>query len=108
MKTNNTKESRKVEPTTLLGFMELLPDEQMLFDRMLNTIRESYELFGFIPLDTPVIERSNVLLVKGGGDTDKQIYRFKKGDNDLALRFDLTVPLAKYVAKYYSKLQFPF
>ena len=108
MKKNIKKGLGKVEPTTLLGFMELLPDKQMLFNQMLDTIRESYELFGFIPLDTPVIERSNVLLAKGGGDTDKQIYRLKKGDNDLALRFDLTVPLAKYVAKNYLKLQFPF
>ena len=98
----------KVEPRTLPGFMELLPKEQILFNQMKEKIQKSYEKFGFLPLDTPVIEMSNVLLAKAGGETEKQIYRFQKGDNDLALRFDLTVPLAKYVTEYYNELSFPF
>ena len=98
----------KVEPRTLSGFMELLPQEQILFNKLKDIIRETYEKYGFLPLDTPVIEYSNVLLAKAGGETEKQIYRFNKGENDLSLRFDLTVPLAKYVAKYYNELVFPF
>ncbi len=88
--------------------MELLPDKQIYFEKMLEKLRESYSLYGFTPLDTPIIESSEILLAKGGGDTEKQIYRFTKGDNDLALRFDLTVPLAKYVALNYANLTFPF
>ena len=98
----------KVEPRTLPGFMELLPKEQILFNQMKEKIQKSYERFGFLPLDTPIIEMANVLLAKAGGETEKQIYRFQKGDNDLALRFDLTVPLAKYVTEYYNELSFPF
>ena len=98
----------KVKPQTLSGFMELLPQDQILFQAVTDKIRESYELFGFTQLDTPVIERSDVLLAKAGGDTEKQMYRFMKGDTDLSLRFDLTVPLAKYVAKNYGQLTFPF
>ena len=98
----------KVSPRTLSGFMELLPRQQMKMERMLSILRESYALYGFTPLDTPVIESAEVLLAKGGGETEKQIYRFQKGDSDLALRFDLTVPLAKYVAGHYSELAFPF
>lgn len=98
----------KIKPKTLPGFMELLPEEQILFNKMKETIQKSYEKYGFLPLDTPIIEDANVLLAKAGGETEKQIYRFKKGDNDLALRFDLTVPLAKYVTQYYDKLSFPF
>ena len=97
-----------VEPSILAGFMELLPEDQMLFNDMLDTIKKTYESFGFIPLDTPVIEKSEVLLAKSGGDTAKQVYRFNKGDNDLSLRFDLTVPLARYVAQHYGELTFPF
>ena len=100
--------SNKVEPRTLPGFMELNPNEQVKFDQMKETIQHSYERFGFLPLDTPVIELSEVLLAKAGGETEKQIYRFEKGDTDLSLRFDLTVPLAKYVASYYNELAFPF
>lgn len=95
-------------PSILPGFMELLPPDQMLFNKMLDTIRATYEKFGFIPLDTPTIEKSEILLAKSGGDTEKQIYRFNKGDNDLSLRFDLTVPLARYVAQHYNELTFPF
>ena len=98
----------KVEPRTLSGFLELLPEEQILFNQLQDIIRETYEKYGFLPLDTPVIEYSSVLLAKAGGETEKQIYRFNKGDNDLSLRFDLTVPLAKYVAKNYNDLIFPF
>ena len=97
-----------IQPRTLPGFMELLPSEQILFNQMQDTIRKSYEKFGFLPIDTPLIEMSEVLLAKAGGETEKQIYRFQKGDNDLSLRFDLTVPLAKYVAQYYNDLSFPF
>ncbi len=98
----------KVEPRTLAGFMELLPNEQILFNQMKEKIENTYKKFGFLPLDTPIIELSEVLLAKAGGETEKQIYRFQKGDTDLALRFDLTVPLAKYVAKNYGNLSFPF
>ena len=97
-----------VEPRTLSGFMELLPKDQIEFNRLQNIIKQTYEQFGFLPIDTPIIEDSNVLLAKAGGETEKQIYRFEKGDNDLSLRFDLTVPLAKYVAKNYGVLNFPF
>ena len=98
----------KVEPRTLPGFMELLPSEQILFNQIKETIEDTYKMYGFLPLDTPVIELSDVLLAKAGGETEKQIYRFNKGDTDLALRFDLTVPLSKYVAKNYGNLSFPF
>ena len=98
----------KTEPRTLSGFMELLPNEQILFNQMKETIENTYKKFGFLPLDTPVIELSEVLLAKAGGETEKQIYRFNRGDTDLSLRFDLTVPLSKYVAKNYGLLSFPF
>ena len=98
----------KVQPRTLSGFMELLPAEQVQFERMAAILRESFSLYGFTPLDTPLIESSDVLLAKGGGETEKQIYRFMKGETDLSLRFDLTVPLAKYVAMNYGHLAFPF
>ena len=98
----------KVEPRTLPGFMELLPKDQIKFNSMMDKIRKSYEKFGFLPLDTPIIESADVLLAKAGGETEKQIYRFNKGENDLALRFDLTVPLAKYVTEYYNDIAFPF
>ncbi len=97
-----------IEPKTLPGFMELLPSEQIEFNNIKEKIQKSYEKFGFLPLDTPVIESSEVLLAKAGGETEKQIYRFNKGKNDLSLRFDLTVPLAKYVAEYWGELSFPF
>lgn len=99
---------QKTEPRTLPGFMELLPNEQILFDKIKQTIEETYRNFGFLPIDTPIIELSSVLLAKAGGETEKQIYRFNKGETDLSLRFDLTVPLAKYVAKNYANLSFPF
>ena len=98
----------KVKPRTLSGFMELLPEDQMKMERIMQILRETYSMFAFTPLDTPAIEAAEVLLAKGGGETEKQIYRFQKGDSDLALRFDLTVPLAKYVAAHYAELAFPF
>ena len=98
----------QMKPRTLSGFMELLPAPQQQMERILETLRQTYALYGFTPLDTPVIESADVLLAKGGGETEKQIYRFQKGDSDLALRFDLTVPLAKYVALHYGELSFPF
>ncbi|MCI9037098.1 MAG: histidine--tRNA ligase [Oscillospiraceae bacterium] len=98
----------KIQPRTLSGFMELLPRQQMLMESIMRTLRETYALYGFTPLDTPLIEASEVLLAKGGGETEKQIYRFTKGESDLSLRFDLTVPLAKYVALHYGELAFPF
>ena len=98
----------KMTPRTLSGFMELLPAPQQQMERMMDILRKTYALYGFTPLDTPVIESSEVLLAKAGGETEKQIYRFQKGDSDLSLRFDLTVPLAKYVALHYNELAFPF
>lgn len=97
-----------IEPRTLAGFMELLPNEQILFEQMKQTIEKTYQRFGFLPLDTPILELSEVLLAKAGGETEKQIYRFTKGDTDISMRFELTVPLAKYVAKNYGNLSFPF
>ncbi len=101
-------EIKRVEPRTLSGFMELLPREQIKFNEMKRIIEETYELYGFLPQETPIIEASEVLLAKAGGETEKQIYSFTKGDTDLSLRFDLTVPLAKYVAKNYGQLTFPY
>lgn len=100
--------SNKTEPRTLAGFMELMPNEQILFEQMKQKIEKIYQKFGFLPLDTPILELSEVLLAKAGGETEKQIYRFEKGDTDISMRFDLTVPLAKYVAKNYGNLSFPF
>ena len=97
-----------IKPRTLSGFMELLPDKQQRFETMAEILRKTYASYGFAPLDTPAIEDAQILLAKGGGETEKQIYRFQKGDSDLALRFDLTVPLAKYVALHYGELAFPF
>ncbi len=97
-----------IKPRTLSGFMELLPAKQLRFEKMTEILRSTYSSYGFAPLDTPVIEDAQILLAKGGGETEKQIYRFTKGDSDLALRFDLTVPLAKYVALHYNELAFPF
>ena len=98
----------KTEPRTLAGFMELMPNEQILFEQIKQKIEKTYQKFGFLPLDTPILELSKVLLAKAGGETEKQIYRFEKGDTDISMRFDLTVPLAKYVAKNYGNLSFPF
>ena len=97
-----------IKPRTLSGFMELLPGKQAQMERMMSILRDTYARYGFAPLDTPIIEDAQILLAKGGGETEKQIYRFTKGDSDLAMRFDLTVPLAKYVALHYNDLAFPF
>ena len=97
-----------IKPRTLSGFMELLPAKQAQMERMMEILRNTYASYGFAPLDTPIIEDAQILLAKGGGETEKQIYRFQKGDSDLAMRFDLTVPLAKYVALHYNDLAFPF
>ena len=98
----------RIKPRTLSGFMELLPAQQQQMERVMDILRTTYSRYGFTPLDTPIIEASEILLAKGGGETEKQIYRFSKGDSDLSLRFDLTVPLAKYVALHYNELAFPF
>jgi len=98
----------RIRPRTLSGFMELLPQKQQKLERMMEILRKTYAMYGFAPLDTPAIEDAQILLAKGGGETEKQIYRFQKGDSDLALRFDLTVPLAKYVALHCNELAFPF
>ncbi len=97
-----------VKPSTLPGFLELLPEDQIQFNKIRDSIRHTYENFGFVPIDTPLIEKSEILLAKGAGDTEKQIYRFTKGDTDMALRFDLTVPLARYVAQHFPSLTFPY
>ena len=99
---------QRIKPRTLSGFMELLPQKQQKLEAMMDILRKTYALYGFAPLDTPAIEDAQILLAKGGGETEKQIYRFQKGDSDLALRFDLTVPLAKYVALHCNELAFPF
>ena len=99
---------QKTIAKTLPGFMELLPEEQVLFNQMRKTIQETYEKFGFLPIDTPIIESTEVLLAKAGGETEKQLYSFTKGDSNLTLRFDLTVPLAKYVALHSNEISFPF
>ncbi len=108
MENSQTGKKQLVNPSLPSGFNEYLPSDQILFNKMLETIKSSYESFGFVPIDTPVIERSDVLLAKSGGDTEKQVYRFQKGDSDLAMRFDLTVPLARYVSMHYGELTFPF
>ncbi len=98
----------KIKPSILPGFMELIPSDQILFNKMMDTIRKNYEKYGFLPIDTPIIEKSEVLLAKGGGETEKQVYRIESKSTDMSMRFDLTVPLARYVSQYYSKLEFPF
>ncbi|GFZ34051.1 histidine--tRNA ligase [Clostridium zeae] len=101
-------EKNFVKPSILPGFMELTPKDQIDFNFMLDTIKKNYEKYGFAPMDTPIMEKSEVLLAKGGGETEKQIYRFNKGDTDISLRFDLTVPFARFVAQHMGELNFPF
>lgn len=98
----------RIKPRTLSGFLELMPAQQVYFDSMTRRLRDSFSLYGFTPLDTPLMEAAEILLAKGGGETDKQIYTLRKGDNDLALRYELTASLAKYVAMNYGRLTFPF
>jgi histidyl-tRNA synthetase len=104
-----------ITPRTPPGTMELLPRRQVAFQRMVDAIRAGYESFGFLPIETPAFEVADVLLGKGGGDTEKQVYFVQStgaleqgGRPDLALRFDLTVPLARYVAQHEQDLAFPF
>ena len=97
-----------IKPRTLSGFMELLPSQQVHFDKMVSLLRESFSLYGYTPLDTPLMEAAEILLAKGGGETEKQVYRLRKGDTDLAIRYELTASLAKYVALNYGRLTFPF
>lgn len=98
----------KTKASIPAGFLELLPGEQIEFNRMLDAIRRVFELFGFAPIETPAIEYASVLLAKGGGETEKQVYRFERGDKEYCLHFDLTIPLARYVAMHYHDLSFPF
>ncbi len=98
----------KVTPRIQAGFMELLPAEQILFNKMMRTISETFEEFGYAPLDTPLVENAEVLFAQIGEDTQKEVYRFSKGDDELGLRFDLTVPFARYVAMRSNNLTFPF
>ncbi len=100
--------ANEITPSTLQGFMELLPREQVVFNKIKRTLEDTYKLYGFYPIDTPVLEKSEILLAKAGGETEKQIYRFDRGDTDITMRFDLTVPLARYVAQHYNDLSFPF
>ena len=97
-----------IKPTILPGFMELLPKEQRIFNDIVSKITNVYEDNGCLAIDTPIIEKAEVLLAKTGGETEKQVYSFEKGKNNLALRFDLTVPFARYVAQYYNDMTFPF
>ncbi|WP_164995807.1 histidine--tRNA ligase [Miniphocaeibacter massiliensis] len=97
-----------IQPSILPGMMELLPEEQVIFDKMKNIIEETFKKYAFFPIDTPVMEKLEILLAKGGGETSKQVYTLKKGDTEMGLRFDLTVPLARYVAQKFSDLNFPF
>ncbi|MDU4882460.1 histidine--tRNA ligase [Clostridium sp.] len=97
-----------IKPSILPGFMELLPKEQQIFNDIVSKITKVYEDNGCLAIDTPIIEKAEVLLAKSGGETEKQVYSFQKGKNNLALRFDLTVPFARYVAQYYNDLVFPF
>ncbi len=102
------KKEKEMVTRALPGILELLPQDQIAFNKMQDIIRNVYESYGFIPMDTSAIEREDILLAKGGGDNEKEMYRIKKGDTDLALRFDLTVPLARYVSEHYRDLNFPF
>ncbi len=99
---------KKIEPRRLKGFWELMPEEQILFSEMLSKLEKVFKQNCFVPLDTPVLEYSDVLLAKSGGDVDKEIYRFTKGDTDMCMRYDLTVPLARFVAMHQNELNFPF
>ncbi|MCL2628333.1 MAG: histidine--tRNA ligase [Oscillospiraceae bacterium] len=99
---------KKIKPRTLSGFMELLPPEQVCFDTIIRRLRKSFSAYGYTSIDTPLMEAAEVLLAKGGGETEKQIYQLSKGDADLAIRYELTASLAKYVTLYYNELTFPF
>lgn len=97
-----------IQPSILPGMMELIPEDQLLFNDVKNIIESTFQKYAFLPIDTPVMEKLEILLAKGGGETQKQIYRLEKGNTEIGLRFDLTVPLARYVAQHFSDLNFPF
>lgn len=97
-----------IKPSTIAGIMELLPDEQKVLDEMKATIEETFKDYGFSSIDTPVIEKNEILFAKGGGETEKQIFEIASDSKDMSLRFDLTVPLARYVSEHFSELSFPF
>lgn len=97
-----------ITPRKVQGFWELMPNEQIIFDCLLDKLKQVFKQNCFVPLDTPVLEHSEALLAKSGGDTDKEVYRFTKGDTDLCMRYDLTVPLARFVSMHQNELNFPF
>lgn len=101
-------ENKLITPRKLQGFWELMPKEQILFDGLLDKLEEVFKQNCFVPLDTPVLEYSEALLAKSGGETDKQVFRFTKGDTDMCMRYDLTVPLARFVAMHQNEISFPF
>ncbi len=105
---NRTIMTQKINLSPLTGMAELLPKQQLQFEKWKQIVSETYSMYGFTPIDTPVLERKEVLFAKAGGETEKQIYQLTKGDTEMALRFDLTVPLARFVANYQEKLVFPF
>ncbi|MGN1201213.1 MAG: histidine--tRNA ligase [Candidatus Caccovivens sp.] len=100
--------NNKIVPKKLAGFWELMPNEQIIFSELLNKIEKIFRQNCFVPLDTPVLEYSEALLAKSGGETDKQVFRFTKGDTDMCMRYDLTVPLARFVSMHKEQLNFPF
>ena len=100
--------SNIINPSILPGFMELLPEDQVIFNKMKDIVEEEFVKFGYFPIETPVIEKTEILLSKGGGETQKQIYKIEDKSTDQALKFDLTVPLARYVSQYQHELVFPF
>lgn len=100
--------NKLITPRKLSGFMELPPYKQLILDEMISKIKNVYEKHAFMPLDTPVLEYSEILMAKSGGAIDKEVYNFKKGDTDICMRYDLTVPLARYVAMNANEISFPF
>lgn len=97
-----------VKPQSIAGVMELLPDDQLVFDHIKQIIEETFLSYQFLPIDTPAIEKNDILFAKGGGETEKQIFGIDSSKKDMSLRFDLTVPLARYVSEHFSDLNFPF
>ena len=100
--------NKLITPRKLSGFMELPPHKQIVFDNMIDTIKKVYKNNCFVPLDTPVLEYSEILLAKSSGEIDKELYHFTKGDSDVCMRYDLTVPLARFVAMNADTMTFPF
>ena len=98
-----------IKPRVLKGFRDFLPDAEITRSSLVKKLEQVFSLFGFVPIDTPVLEYSDILLGKGGGETDKQVYRFLyHGDRDIAMRFDLTVPFARFMAEHVEELYLPF